>query len=219
MCMWYHKYKTEQTCLCGIPFLRWVIFSLNIRNMHTKDTNNNVLSIFIHLIETQSGGLLGGGAGQWKSVYNVDIVALTLSFYALPWITFNHFLCDVKRTQNRKFTRKIKLFIWNGCGMPAGNAYPSGHLIPSPFLGLACTPIVQTQIPLTCHVFTRLFTSNTPWFLLDFALLHMSHLNICSIRHSNIQKSAFHFAFIFENNHLASSVLVLNLLVMLLKIF
>ena len=25
--------------------------------------------------------------------------------------------------------------IWNGCGMPAGNAYHSGHLVPSPFLG------------------------------------------------------------------------------------
>ena len=25
--------------------------------------------------------------------------------------------------------------ICNGCGMPAGNAYHSGHLVPSPFLG------------------------------------------------------------------------------------
>ena len=25
--------------------------------------------------------------------------------------------------------------ICNGCGMPAGNAYPSGHLVPSPFFG------------------------------------------------------------------------------------
>ena len=27
------------------------------------------------------------------------------------------------------------------------------------------------QIPRTCHVFTRLFTSNTPWYFLDFASL------------------------------------------------
>ena len=27
------------------------------------------------------------------------------------------------------------------------------------------------QIPRTCHVFTRLFTSNTPWYFLDFARL------------------------------------------------
>ena len=26
------------------------------------------------------------------------------------------------------------------------------------------------QIPRTCHVFTRLFTSNTPWYFLDFSL-------------------------------------------------
>ena len=35
--------------------------------------------------------------------------------------------------------------ICNGCGMPAGNAYLSGHLVPSPFLGLACAPIVETR--------------------------------------------------------------------------
>ena len=35
--------------------------------------------------------------------------------------------------------------ICNGCGMPAGNAYPSGHLVPSPISGLACAPIVETR--------------------------------------------------------------------------
>ena len=35
--------------------------------------------------------------------------------------------------------------IGNGCGMPAGNAYPSGHLVPSPILGLANTQIVETK--------------------------------------------------------------------------
>ena len=29
--------------------------------------------------------------------------------------------------------------------MPAGNAYPSGHLVPSPTVGLACAPIVETR--------------------------------------------------------------------------
>ena len=29
--------------------------------------------------------------------------------------------------------------------MLAANAYPSGHLVPSPFLGLACAPIVETR--------------------------------------------------------------------------
>ena len=35
--------------------------------------------------------------------------------------------------------------ICNGCGMPAGNAYPSGHLVPSPILGLASAPIAETK--------------------------------------------------------------------------
>ena len=29
--------------------------------------------------------------------------------------------------------------------MPAGNAYPSGHLLPFPIVGLACAPIVETR--------------------------------------------------------------------------
>ena len=29
--------------------------------------------------------------------------------------------------------------------MPAGSAYPSGHLVPSPIVGLACAPIVETR--------------------------------------------------------------------------
>ena len=29
--------------------------------------------------------------------------------------------------------------------MSAGNAYPSGHLVPSPIVGLACAPIVETR--------------------------------------------------------------------------
>ena len=35
--------------------------------------------------------------------------------------------------------------ICKGCGMPARNAYPSGHLVPSPIVGLACAPIVETR--------------------------------------------------------------------------
>ena len=35
--------------------------------------------------------------------------------------------------------------ICNGCGMPAGNAYPSGNLVPSPISGLANAQIVETK--------------------------------------------------------------------------
>ena len=59
--------------------------------------------------------------------------------------------------------------ICNGCGMPAGNAYPSGHLVPSPHFGTCLCSNCWDQIPRTSHVFTRLFISNTPWYSLDFA--------------------------------------------------
>ena len=35
--------------------------------------------------------------------------------------------------------------ISNGCGMPAGNTYPSGHLVPSLIVVLACAPFVETR--------------------------------------------------------------------------
>ena len=52
--------------------------------------------------------------------------------------------------------------------MPAGNAYPSAHLVPFPFLGLAYAPIVETSFS-ELNVFSRLFALNTPRYFLDFA--------------------------------------------------
>ena len=43
---------------------------------------------------------------------------------------------------------RIENFPWSicdRCGMPAGNAYPSGHLVPFPIVGLARVPIVETR--------------------------------------------------------------------------
>ena len=43
---------------------------------------------------------------------------------------------------------RIERFPWSicdRCGMPAGSAYPTGHLVPSPILGLANAPIVETK--------------------------------------------------------------------------
>ena len=56
-------------------------------------------------------------------------------------------------------------------GMPAGNAYPSGHLVPTHHCGTCLCSNCWDQIPRTCHVFTRLFTSNTPWYFLDLAYM------------------------------------------------
>ena len=42
-------------------------------------------------------------------------------------------------------TERFPWSICDRCGIPAGSAYPSGHLVPSPIVGLACAPIVETR--------------------------------------------------------------------------
>ena len=60
--------------------------------------------------------------------------------------------------------------ICNGCGMPAGNAYPSGHLVPSPILGLANAPIVETKFLELAMSLLDFSPRITPWYFLDIAL-------------------------------------------------
>ena len=63
---------------------------------------------------------------------------------------------------------KYEWFPWsicNGCGMPAGNAYPSGHLVPPPPHFGTCLIISRT-----CDVFTRLFHLEYPLVLSRFCL-------------------------------------------------
>ena len=60
--------------------------------------------------------------------------------------------------------------ICNGFGMPAGNAYPSGHLTLSPIVGLACAPIVETRfLELPCLYST--FHLEYPLVLSRFCLV------------------------------------------------
>ena len=68
----------------------------------------------------------------WPTVTSQPIRLSTNFMTLIPSLTFTDY----------------KWFPWsicNGCGMPAGNAYPSGHLVPSPILGLANAPIVETK--------------------------------------------------------------------------
>ena len=87
--------------------------------------------------------------------------------------------------------------ICNGCGMPAGNAYPSGHLVPSPILGLANAPIVETKflelamslldfsprIPLgTFSILLSMFYLFTPT---KTSMQHTGVLNVFARKHVN----------------------------------
>ena len=63
--------------------------------------------------------------------------------------------------------------ICNGCGMPAGKAYPSGHLVPSPIVGLACAPIVETrflELAMSLLDFSLRIPLGTFSILLDYIL-------------------------------------------------
>ena len=61
--------------------------------------------------------------------------------------------------------------ICNGCGMSAGNAYPSGHLVPSTFLGRGYTPIIETSYPELCWVFFSTFHLEYSFVLSPFCFM------------------------------------------------
>ena len=46
---------------------------------------------------------------------------------------------------NERLTKLSLITYCDRWGMPAGSTYPSGHLVPSPVVGLACAPIVETR--------------------------------------------------------------------------
>ena len=75
--------------------------------------------------------------------------------------------------------------ICNGCGMPAGNAYPSGHLIPSPILGLANAPIVETKF-LELAMYLLDFSHRIPLGTFSILLHHICFSGRHIVTHFNI---------------------------------
>ena len=71
----------------------------------------------------------------------------------------------------------------------APTADPSARFLKS-VVFYGCLSNCWDQIPRTCHAFTRLFTSNTPWYFLDFASVQ------CGF--SSIKISGFLITFLFE---------------------
>ena len=65
----------------------------------------------------------------WPTVTSQPIRLSTNFMTFIPSLTFNDY-------------ERFPWSICNGRGMPAKNAYPSGHLVPSPIVGLACAPII-----------------------------------------------------------------------------
>ena len=75
--------------------------------------------------------------------------------------------------------------ICNGCGMPAGNAFPSGHLVPSPILGLANAPIVETkflELAMSLLDFSPRIHLGTFSILLSIIILPLINMEITQIQ-------------------------------------
>ena len=90
------------------------------------------------------------GPGDYSAIWSIPLT--NVKWHSDPWPTvtsqairlstnFITFIPSLTFTDYEWFP----WIICNGCGMPAGNAYPSGHLVPFPIMGLACAPIVETR--------------------------------------------------------------------------
>ena len=96
----------------------------------------------------------------------------------LPLLTFHIFDFSSETTEQNstKLDKKQELMkICNRCGMPAGNAYPSGHLVLSFFGDL---PILQLLRPVFLSL--RCLLSIFPQYSLDFALIDSQYA--CTVR-------------------------------------
>ena len=80
------------------------------------------------------------------------------------WRLLNMTFTEIYITDFERFQQNI----CNGCGMPTGDAYSSGHLIPS-LWDLHMFYLLRPILFRTCHYFTGLCSSNIPRYFLDFA--------------------------------------------------
>ena len=81
--------------------------------------------------------------------------------------------------------------------MPAGNAYPTGHLVPSPILGLANVPIVETEF-LELAMSLLDFSPRIPFGTFSILLTNHFGFSVCSILFPNL--TFYVIARVFHNH-------------------
>ena len=91
-----------------------------------------------------------GWHGSYSAIWSIPFTNVKWHSDSWPTVTFQPIRLSTNcmtLIPSLTFTdyEWFPLNICNGCGMLAGNAYPSGHLVPSPIVGLACAPIVETR--------------------------------------------------------------------------
>ena len=92
-----------------------------------------------------------------SSYHSGHLVPSPLSGLACALIVETSFYPTLHRFNFHRIERfEIPSSICDGYGMPAGRAYHSGHLVPSPLSGLACALIVETSFYPTLHRFNDL---------------------------------------------------------------
>ena len=131
--------------------------SLRVKDMDS-DTGNEikfVLERVIHLPYLDNIHL-----SKCMLIENTHICHIFCITVWLPPQIYDYLLSLESVLQNKDFQAKAS---WMDMGT-------SGHLVPSPHFGTCFCSSWWDQITRTCHVFTRLFTSNTPWYFLDFLL-------------------------------------------------
>ena len=105
-----------------------------------------------------------------------DVFISQLIRYARACSSYECFILKARRLSVSYSNRGTSWNAWNrhlgSFSIDAGILFsnmesPSTWFVPN---FRTCAPSWD-QIARTCHVFTRLFTSNTPWYFLDFALM------------------------------------------------
>ena len=131
----------------------------------------------------------------WPTVTSQPIRLSTNCMTSIPSLTFTDY----------------EWFPWsicNGCGMPARNTYPSGHLVPSPIVGLAYAAIVETrffELAMSLLVFSHRIPLGT------FSVLLFPEIRILWIHflftHStlNLHTTIWIFRFYYETNCISIS--------------
>ena len=91
-------------------------------------------------------------------------------------------------------SQNFEWFPWSickGCGMPAGNAYPSEHLVPSPFLELSYAPVVETRF----LEISMSLLDFSPWIPFgNFSILRLIGISIESQKRTSVLQTKLAFS-------------------------
>ena len=80
-------------------------------------------------------------------ILNEILILIIYSDFPTDQTLYKFYDLDTERDLNRLREVSFPWSIRNGCDMPVGNAYPSGHLVPSPFWDLHMLLLLRPVSP------------------------------------------------------------------------